>query len=395
MKTIGLLSGKGGSGKTTLGLTMASLLAKSGNRTLLVDCDLSTNGATYFFEDQVSLTKESTFWDVLQGEEPVKNEYLKIENNFFFTPSANIGMLSNRPYDYQLFDKDKARSRFILYLGKAREEMDVVIFDCQAGSSSVLYTILPYIDIALMVLEPDKVSSLALRNLYTKMATTLQDKKVFQVFNKVNDNEKEFYEKVTFGTFFTNVGALLYDWSIRKAFAFSIIPNIEEDAISYGFQIADLCKRIIVERKIREKILLYEKNLLYIKKKRDLAVLKNQLSEITTEYDNNWKTPSLKKYLKYLYRIIIFELVGGAIFCIIRSLFKYFSNTNIINDEMLIPIISITIIVLSILSTIGRRWIGDDDENYEKEEIKELSTNIDLLEKEIDNLSKSLEKGKS
>ena len=391
MKTIGLLSGKGGSGKTTLGLTMASLLAKSGNRTLLVDCDLSTNGATYFFEDQVSLTKESTFWDVLQGEEPVKNEYLKIENNFFFTPSANIGMLSNRPYDYQLFDKDKARSRFILYLEKAREEMDVVIFDCQAGSSSVLYTILPYIDIALMVLEPDKVSSLALRNLYTKMATTLQDKKVFQVFNKVNNNEKAFYEKVTFGTFFTNVGALLYDWSIRKAFAFSIIPNIEEDAISYGFQIADLCKKIIVERKIREKILLYEKNLLYMKKKRDLADLKKQLSEMTTEYDDNRKTSVLKKLL-YRYSTII--LVGVAIFSFISTLFKYYSNSIIIKNETLIPILSITIIIMTVLFTIMLRMIGDN-QNDEQEKIKELSTNIDLLEKEIGNLSKSLEKGNS
>lgn len=48
--SIAFLSGKGGSGKTTLALSMADLLSRCGIRTLLVDCDMSTNGATYFYE---------------------------------------------------------------------------------------------------------------------------------------------------------------------------------------------------------------------------------------------------------------------------------------------------------------------------------------------------------
>lgn len=45
---IAFLSGKGGSGKTTLALSMADLMSKCKIKTLLIDCDLSTNGATYF-----------------------------------------------------------------------------------------------------------------------------------------------------------------------------------------------------------------------------------------------------------------------------------------------------------------------------------------------------------
>ena len=41
-KILALLSGKGGSGKTTLALSMASMLSNCGIRVLLVDCDLST-----------------------------------------------------------------------------------------------------------------------------------------------------------------------------------------------------------------------------------------------------------------------------------------------------------------------------------------------------------------
>ena len=56
-KSVALLSGKGGSGKTTLSLTIAYMFASYELKVLLVDCDLLTNGATYFFEDHLSGNK--------------------------------------------------------------------------------------------------------------------------------------------------------------------------------------------------------------------------------------------------------------------------------------------------------------------------------------------------
>lgn len=53
-KVLALLSGKGGSGKTTLALSIASMLSNCCLKVLLVDCDLSTNGATYFYEGKLS-----------------------------------------------------------------------------------------------------------------------------------------------------------------------------------------------------------------------------------------------------------------------------------------------------------------------------------------------------
>ena len=50
--SVSAIIGENGSGKTTLALSMASLLSRCGIKTLLVDCDLSTNGATYFYEDK-------------------------------------------------------------------------------------------------------------------------------------------------------------------------------------------------------------------------------------------------------------------------------------------------------------------------------------------------------
>src|SRR4051794_22785200 len=48
-----LLSGKGGSGKTVLALSMSRVLTEAGLKVLLVDCDASTHGATYFFESEL------------------------------------------------------------------------------------------------------------------------------------------------------------------------------------------------------------------------------------------------------------------------------------------------------------------------------------------------------
>ncbi|MBK6590568.1 MAG: AAA family ATPase [Acidobacteria bacterium] len=53
-----LLSGKGGSGKTVIGMSMARVLGEAGYRALLVDCDYSTHGATYFFEDEIATDPE-------------------------------------------------------------------------------------------------------------------------------------------------------------------------------------------------------------------------------------------------------------------------------------------------------------------------------------------------
>lgn len=49
-KYISLLSGKGGAGKTVIGLSIARVLYEVGYKVLFIDCDLSTHGASYFWK---------------------------------------------------------------------------------------------------------------------------------------------------------------------------------------------------------------------------------------------------------------------------------------------------------------------------------------------------------
>ena len=88
-KVLALLSGKGGSGKTTLALSIASMLSNCCLKVLLVDCDLSTNGATYFYEGKMSeKTNElGSFYKIFINNEDKIDELIKINEYMDFMPS--------------------------------------------------------------------------------------------------------------------------------------------------------------------------------------------------------------------------------------------------------------------------------------------------------------------
>ena len=64
-EVISFVSAKGGMGKTSIAVNIAHSAAKIGLKVLLIDCDVHTLGATYFYE--------------------VKGEKVKNGNNIIFT----------------------------------------------------------------------------------------------------------------------------------------------------------------------------------------------------------------------------------------------------------------------------------------------------------------------
>lgn len=86
---------KGGSGKTTLGLTIASVLSKAGLNVLLIDSDFSTHGATYFFEEQLPVNKQAiSFMKLLRSDESIgdmlseNDRFIGVDKGFKFIPSV-------------------------------------------------------------------------------------------------------------------------------------------------------------------------------------------------------------------------------------------------------------------------------------------------------------------
>lgn len=256
--TISFLSGKGGSGKTTLALGVADLLCRCEVKTLLVDCDLSTNGATYFYEsllttqDEIGQPALLSFNGLISGDNN-KDEWapIKIGERLDFIPSIlNIS-------DRQQEEEDRLTNNYALNLRNfikwAKENYEAILFDCQAGYVDFFQVLLPLMDVDLFVMEADSISAAAVRSLHLKIGNFLGRAHIYQVFNKATPEEFDIYSKIV-GTFFTNIGTLLFDWKIRQAFSRSQIPDIGCVSAQYSFDLCNICKIILSKSDAKRKI---------------------------------------------------------------------------------------------------------------------------------------------
>lgn len=283
-KSVAFLSGKGGSGKTTLALSIADLLSRCNITTLLVDCDLSTNGATYFYESCLSDDKYHHYY-------PISNEYdrlfngiyvydnklpnsnsqtklnsfsdllecksgtvfpLQIKKNLFFLPSVTK-LSDQEETKTQKLSPDSIERKLDYFIKGSDFYFDVILFDCQAGYTDLLPSLLPKMDTNLFILEADSVSGSAMRNFHLKTGKYLGKSKLYQVFNKVTEEEYEIYSKIT-GTFFINIGTILFDGKIRQAFSRLQIPDLENVSARFGSDICDICKLIFREAELNNKL---------------------------------------------------------------------------------------------------------------------------------------------
>ena len=104
-KILALLSGKGGSGKTTLALSMASMLSDCGIKVLLMDCDLCTNGATYFYESKLSEQNDkiTSFYKIVSGLE--YEDDLKISVNKYMDFIPSITQITKKNTETYIYDE--------------------------------------------------------------------------------------------------------------------------------------------------------------------------------------------------------------------------------------------------------------------------------------------------
>ena len=280
-KSLALLSGKGGSGKTSLALSITSLLDKCGLKVLLVDCDLSTNGATYFYEERIDSKAQElcSFFSYFSGQEdddymntserrhsrikesiylneyiPAGRTYVKISENVDFIPSVVKITKNSIYYRYSTSDRKIMNSLDSYW----RQKYDVIIYDCQAGYSNILKTILPFVDTNLLVMEADTISSASIRSLFLKIGDLVNDNKLYQVFNKVSEKEYDGLNHFTDGIIFTSIERVLFDWQIREDFAVSQIPDLSNTSAHYGQQVFNICKILFKEEKIQKALVKFE-----------------------------------------------------------------------------------------------------------------------------------------
>ena len=84
MKTISVVCQKGGVGKTTTVINIASVLANKGLKTLIIDTDPQGNVSTYLNQEK-SKTNNTTTTEILDGE--ININPLKVKDNLYLIPS--------------------------------------------------------------------------------------------------------------------------------------------------------------------------------------------------------------------------------------------------------------------------------------------------------------------
>ena len=228
--SLALLSGKGGSGKTVLALSISKILSEAGYKVLLIDCDVETHGATYFFESDLDENLLSLI--CLLDSETHEKKILKTESGFDFIPSTTE---PENPIHFENNIQLSALERNIkAYINSGR--YNAIIMDCQAGYSALVKQLVKFSDQNLIVLEPDAVSSSALRVLHLQLGTIIGRSNTWQIFNKLTEDERPVYEKVSSGTLFSSLPPVPFDWRVRAAFATCEIPGItaKESAFSLG-----------------------------------------------------------------------------------------------------------------------------------------------------------------
>lgn len=229
LRTIAMLSGKGGSGKSTVAISICKLLSDMGIRVLLIDFDLATNGSSYFFRDH--FTRESAgLWDLIapstkralgQMELPIR-----INENFWFVPSRVEMNRKGESYDSIPYQKDALKQQALEpLLSWARQHgFSYAFIDCQAGFAISSVAAAEMSDMAILVTEADAISSDAADNLLIQMGTSLPENRRYLV-NKIDIRDAQTYRNMS-NVFqsLNRLPPLPFDFSVRAAFGGRRIP---------------------------------------------------------------------------------------------------------------------------------------------------------------------------
>lgn len=136
-------SGKGGTGKSTVSVGLATAFAEKGKRTLLIDMDEGLRCLDILLGAENRLVFDLA--DVLGGKDIEDAVYATDTDNLFFIPApSDIGKIEAA--DFNDFSNEIVKN------------YDIVIFDFPAGIDFSLYSSLPKHTVVLAVANPDPVS---------------------------------------------------------------------------------------------------------------------------------------------------------------------------------------------------------------------------------------------
>lgn len=258
MTRLAFVSGKGGSGKTSVILTSASLLSAAGYSVLMVDADHSTFGLSHYLAAELEaaeLEVISNFQNastialydlpVLSldsaGSEPSPVYFASLRPLFGRGSSAESRQQAIQgSLAYIFAERQTERLQNAVTVLKTHEvderqalNVDFVLVDLPAGSVDMLGNSLRSFDAFMLVTEADPVSISA----SSAMRNEIKGAPVYGLVNKVFEGEESYIDALAnYVTDVRFVGQVPFDMDIRRAFFSREFPLLRPaiDPVSLG-----------------------------------------------------------------------------------------------------------------------------------------------------------------
>lgn len=214
MKTIAICNQKGGIGKTTSCISIASYLAIEGRKTLLIDLDPQSNATSGIGIDKHSVSaKTASIYNVLHEQKTLEEITLKTQvENLYIAPSS----LDLTGAEIELVNAMSREYRLRRAIEKIKDLYEFVIIDCPPSLGLLTINALTAVD---SVLIPVQCEYYALEGLSQLMNT------VNLVKDNLNNNLKVEGVLLTMADFRTNLTREVIE-EVKKFFGDKVYKTI-------------------------------------------------------------------------------------------------------------------------------------------------------------------------
>ncbi|WP_013320523.1 AAA family ATPase [Gloeothece verrucosa] len=400
-KVIAFISGKGGSGKTTITIATTQLLTDIQQSCLLVDCDLTTNGCSYFFQEKLKEKAANGIWEILELQlkesdavaAQAKELPIGITDKFYFAASRKVYQNKELPTYESLSQKLERISEVFKGLKEWASEQNInyILLDCQAGYSYTMQVAITNLDAdkLVIVVEPDAITKDAAKNTINQLSNSFRKSGFnfppeLRLVNKLTISELEMYvdmqKRETVLEWQDLLPPLSFDPQVRNAFANKRLPIDVQKPSVLLFALVRTLKHIFPEiRKTIEDYELNKVNILfekYQKEVKDLEKEKKQLEQQQVDI----KTRKLLIRNKSVRNIILasaFLIIWILICVLILSINKTLGIKIGLGIIFIVIILLITKYVLQLIPK------GKQLENNVQREI-DLSNQIGIINRKLD-----------
>lgn len=176
---IAIASGKGGVGKTTISVALASALAARGRRTWVVDGDLGLGNADVAF----GVTPRATLGDVIAARRPIADAVTPVSPGLGVLAAGNgVAALAAAPAGL--------RSRLVDALGEAERAVDALVVDCGAGVGPTVLALAGAADRLLVVATAERASIVDAYGLIKCLGRRDPNRRFGLIVNRVRTREE-------------------------------------------------------------------------------------------------------------------------------------------------------------------------------------------------------------